>query len=1447
MPVDFLNIEKKGFAKLIAGCICILMISVLFHPTSLIEDTKNTEVFQTGVSDTSESETRYGHRIVEDFNNLTNIDSSNTTASVRTMDGRVLLWGSSPVIPPTYNGRMNQNTHSHGGGFSPKYNEYWYPQWSSTTVHRYDMNHRSLGSFNSGERDMMQLWGDKDGTYYTANWGRSYIYKWQDRSNSQIWSYNMGGTAGGVCCDDNYVYAMRYYQNTVYVLRKDNGQLVRSFNINGGSPRLYGSLAYANGLLYVGGYNNNYQNVGIFNPSNGAFVGQFNVQTNIYNMAFNGEEYCIDDTQNNPHRYKISDGNAYLGDEVEPPTNITYIQSKVLHDTTQTIGAVKVTWFEHLPQGTEIIYKITADGTNWITVENGTSHILKHRGSPLRWKATIKTDDKNISPYIEKIIIEYDLFSNPQPFLPDSEVWQGTQTPKLVWNFTDPDRNDHQSEYYVEIYDDQELSNQLYNSTWVNSTFSEHTIAEPLEDGIYYWRARTKDGYHVSSNYSVVKSFMIDITQPVGNITIQEDAISVNEKLVNLAIYAFDNGSGVTEMQIIGDRGYEAPWEDYMTEKRFALTPLDGLKKISVRFRDNAGIVSEIYNDTIYFDLKGPFDIEITSPTHPDPLVYYNSTLPVFSWEPPYEVTGIKGYSYTVDSTPLTEPTKVLYSQNNDITGTYAGEFAGLGEGTWYFHIAPCDIYDQWGNTTHFRFNIDSVAPVISELSPSENEWYRSTDIRAEATFTDAEGFGLDIDSIAYSYRKSGEGSFSEWTDEGIEFDILEEGIDDNPERVHAWVELDLEEGARNAVIWRITDISGNGPFESDRHSIKVDLTPVTFSGPLPADGEISTDTMVSTGITISDNGGSGVDGKTVEYSISKYGGDDEKFFINWTAVNNNIVKETLGILLDIPFEAGKYNYIRWRAKDAVGNSYAMSDAVRVWVNSAPVPAIAIPFDDEEFEEGATVRLNATGTEDNEDDELSYYWEIKGKTSKKVIFRAWGPDGKTEIEQKGKYLVYLYVDDGHGFNESIKLTIEIVPKPTGNEATKRWEDTMDGDGDSLPDWWEKLKGMDPDNPNDATLAQKDLYRSELAEYKGKTAVEDDLLTRYWWIFVIVGILILAMIIVMVAVTVKKKRKEEEVEKVENVPQQRYSPESYPIGSRDFHYPQYSEMYASIQSQPAYLPSYGTSSGWGDKNGMQSGMGYPAEQVQPVSSLAPVQERPALPMYTESNEEPQSFMDMSLPPLDLTMISIESEEQDEAASPSYTLPARTAEQGTPNLELKALPPATADEADPTGQVNDTGIDVTEAETQDTPDQSILEEPIAISPSQDIPSTSGENAQSPEADAAQHSSQTPESDILAQSETSPTSGQEESESNPLEDIFSSLPSIDNAEHVQGEAASDVDSQEQAAADTTSASPEADISEFPSVQCHACDSMNQVMTAERPVTITCASCGEQGYLAE
>ena len=222
--------------------------------------------------------------------------------------GKGKVW---KYIDPTFMGPVSMDTHSHGGGYSPKYREFWYPAWSGTTVYRHDMSYQQIGSFSSGTGDMMQLWGDIDGTYYTANWGNDRVRRFQDKSASQIWEFHLGSTAGGICTDGTYVYAMRESGNTVWKLNKANGQQIEQFTLPNVPNNLYGGLVCTPGRLYYGRSDGS---VRIYDLNTKTELGSFNVGSGISNMSFDGQVMYTSPNSSTVTRYKLVEGNTYEPD-----------------------------------------------------------------------------------------------------------------------------------------------------------------------------------------------------------------------------------------------------------------------------------------------------------------------------------------------------------------------------------------------------------------------------------------------------------------------------------------------------------------------------------------------------------------------------------------------------------------------------------------------------------------------------------------------------------------------------------------------------------------------------------------------------------------------------------------------------------------------------------------------------------------------------------------------------------------------------------------------------------------------------------------------------------------------------------------------------------------------------------------------------------------------------
>ena len=225
------------------------------------------------------------------------------------------------VWPPVYRGTtVSMNTYSHGGGWSPKYKEYWYPQWAGSTVYRYNEAYQAVGSFDSGQGEMMQLAGDADGSYYTANWGQNTVTKRAGLSSTLLWSYNIGTTAGGVAADANFVYAMGNGGLQVWKLDKATGALVETFNlVGGGTGSLNGGLAVVGGEIFVGRADSNLYRYSLTTKQ---LLGNVGLATNIYNVAFNGRDYCMSNNSSTVWCYTLYDETAKLIDSFTVTPNI---------------------------------------------------------------------------------------------------------------------------------------------------------------------------------------------------------------------------------------------------------------------------------------------------------------------------------------------------------------------------------------------------------------------------------------------------------------------------------------------------------------------------------------------------------------------------------------------------------------------------------------------------------------------------------------------------------------------------------------------------------------------------------------------------------------------------------------------------------------------------------------------------------------------------------------------------------------------------------------------------------------------------------------------------------------------------------------------------------------------------------------------------------------------
>lgn len=99
--------------------------------------------------------------------------------------------------------------------------------------------------------------------------------------------------------------------------------------------------------------------------------------------------------------------------------------------------------------------------------------------------------------------------------------------------------------------------------------------------------------------------------------------------------------------------------------------------------------------------IGAPAAVSVASTTHPDPNKWYSNSNPAFSWVNP---SGTLAARILSDHEPTTTPSTQAR------TGLSSWTYQNVDDGVWYFHLRLQNSYG-WGAVSHFRFQIDTVAP----------------------------------------------------------------------------------------------------------------------------------------------------------------------------------------------------------------------------------------------------------------------------------------------------------------------------------------------------------------------------------------------------------------------------------------------------------------------------------------------------------------------------------------------------------------------------------------------------------------------------------------------------------------------------------------------------------------------------------------------------------------
>lgn len=128
----------------------------------------------------------------------------------------------------------------------------------------------------------------------------------------------------------------------------------------------------------------------------------------------------------------------------------------------------------------------------------------------------------------------------------------------------------------------------------------------PATDGNYTIYVQVKDAMSNLSNV-VSASICLDTVKPTGSFKFSGNGQYFNNQITTLILNAQDSLSGVAEVQISNEPTFTGrPWDTFLGNKQWEVLPGEGEKTVYLRYRDQAGNISDTYPQTAILDMTPP-------------------------------------------------------------------------------------------------------------------------------------------------------------------------------------------------------------------------------------------------------------------------------------------------------------------------------------------------------------------------------------------------------------------------------------------------------------------------------------------------------------------------------------------------------------------------------------------------------------------------------------------------------------------------------------------------------------------------------------------------------------------------------------------------------------------------------------------------------------------------
>ncbi len=183
----------------------------------------------------------------------------------------------------------------------------------------------------------------------------------------------------------------------------------------------------------------------------------------------------------------------------------------------------------------------------------------------------------------------------------------------------------------------------------VNSNGQPVISTEGANNKLEYWSTDSLGNEELP--HKTLSGIQLDKTAPTGSIIVNSGDAFTSSISVNLALSANDLTSGVSQARYSNDGVWDTePWETPSAFKTWTLTAGDGIKTVYYQVKDNVGLLSSTYSDTIILETPPtPTPTPTLTPTPTPSPSPTPTTIPTSTPSP--------SPTSTPTPTPITSPT----------------------------------------------------------------------------------------------------------------------------------------------------------------------------------------------------------------------------------------------------------------------------------------------------------------------------------------------------------------------------------------------------------------------------------------------------------------------------------------------------------------------------------------------------------------------------------------------------------------------------------------------------------------------------------------------------------------------------------------------------------------------------------------------------------------------